>query len=154
MRILNTLVSNDVLNASVIAWLSAQLIKVISFFVNNRELNFERLIGSGGMPSSHTSFVSALTISIWKAEGFSSPIFALSVVFSIIVMYDAAGIRRAAGEQAKLLNKIVAEWKYHNNDVHYAQLKELLGHSKKEVIAGLALGILVALSYNYIRFRY
>ena len=154
MSFFKVLVSNDILNSAFIAWFLAQLYKVITHFRKEHEFSFERVVGSGGMPSSHTSFVSALTISVWKTQGFASPIFALSVAFSVVVMYDAAGVRRAAGEQAKLLNKMVAEWKYYDNDFRQKQLKELLGHSKKEVLVGLVLGITVALVYNYLKFGY
>ena len=154
MDFFKTLVSNDVINVAFISWFIAQFIKVAVHFKKKGNFSFERLFGSGGMPSSHTAFVSSLTISMWKTQGFASPVFALSVVFSAIVMYDAAGIRRAAGEQAKILNRIVSEWKYHDTEVRHAQLQELLGHSKKEVIAGLGLGISVALLYNLIKYGY
>ena len=97
------------------------------------------------MPSSHTSFVTALTAAVALNEGLSSSLFAVCVVFSFVVMYDASGVRRAAGEQAALLNRLVENFGREKLEVTGERLKELVGHSPLEVIAGAALGIAVAI---------
>ena len=88
-------------------WFGIQLFKVIYDLVTTKKFNFKRILGAGGMPSSHSAVVTSLATLIGKYEGITTPIFAISVIFAFVVMYDAAGIRRAAGKQAKLLNKLV-----------------------------------------------
>lgn len=130
---------------AIICWFVAQVIKVIVLLVTEKKLNFRRLVGSGGMPSSHSAFVTGLAVSLGIKCGFLSNEFSISAVLALVVMYDACGIRRAAGEQAKILNKLVAEWSnqnYKNTEVH---LKELLGHTPMQVVAGACLGIGIAL---------
>lgn len=136
---------DSILVTSIIAWFVAQVLKVIGVLIKSKRMDFRRLIGSGGMPSSHSSFVVSLATAIGITEGFSSNLFAMSVVFALVVMYDAAGVRRAAGQQAKILNKLVEEWG--NNDFTQTEkkLKELLGHTPVEVFAGAVLGILIAI---------
>lgn len=138
------LLSNEILIASVIGWFLAQVIKFLLVLIEEKRVNFERLVGSGGMPSSHTSFVMALTASVAINEGLSSPLFAVCFVVTFVVMYDASGVRRAAGEQAAILNKIVENFGHEKLDVTGKRLKELLGHTRLEVFAGAALGIAVA----------
>lgn len=132
------------LATAIIAWFIAQVIKVILVLLTSKKLDFGRLVGSGGMPSSHSAIVCALTTAIGLTDGFRSSIFSLSVVLSLVVMYDAAGVRRAAGEQAKLLNIIVEEWGKNSYSENEKKLKELLGHTPKEVFAGACLGIFIA----------
>lgn len=136
---------DSVLITCIIAWFAAQLIKVISVLIKNKKLDFRRFIGSGGMPSSHTSFVTSLAAGVGMECGFSSAEFAISTVLALVVMYDAAGIRRAAGQQAKILNKLVEEWGNADFTATDKRLKELLGHTPKEVFAGAILGVFVAL---------
>ena len=102
---------------------------------------------SGGMPSSHSALVVSMATSIGYANGFNSSIFALSATVALIVMYDAAGVRRAAGKQAAVLNEIVEELQAHRG-IREEKLKELLGHTPIEVIAGAALGILIAFIFR------
>lgn len=137
--------SSSVLITSIIAWFIAQLIKVITVLVKSKKLDFKRFIGSGGMPSSHTSFVVSLAAAIGIKNGFSSDIFAASTVMALVVMYDAAGVRRAAGQQARILNKLVREWEKNDFTQTEKKLKELLGHTPIEVFAGAILGIAIAL---------
>ena len=137
------LLDNYVLWVSLICWFAAQLLKVIFYGVKYRELNLERFVGSGGMPSSHTSTVIGLTVSIARLHGFDSPLFAVAAILSCVVMYDASGIRRAAGEQAKVLNRLLFE--HHGPDETQKMLKELLGHTPLEVFGGAVLGIVLAL---------
>lgn len=136
--------SNRVLITSAAAWLAAQLLKVVFIFLTRRELDFRRLVGSGGMPSSHSSFVTALSISVGRVLGFNSPEFAICAVFAFIVMYDAAGVRRAAGKQARILNIIIKEMQ-DTGKLEEERLKELIGHTPVEVIAGAVVGIIISL---------
>lgn len=136
--------SNTVLIISVVAWLAAQLLKVVFIFLTRRKLDFRRLVGSGGMPSSHSAFVTALSMSVGKLLGFNSPEFAICAVFAFIVMYDAAGVRRAAGKQARILNIIIKEMQ-DTGKFEEERLKELIGHTPVEVIAGAAVGIIISL---------
>lgn len=130
---------------SILSWFIAQLIKVIHTIIKSRKLDFRRFVGSGGMPSSHSSFVTSLATAVGIENGLLSSEFAIATVMALVVMYDAAGVRRAAGQQAKILNKIVEEWE-HADFAHTDQrLKELLGHTPKEVFVGAILGILIAL---------
>lgn len=135
---------NRVLGTAMLAWLIAQLIKVILFSYKEKRLVVSRMIGAGGMPSSHSAFVVAMSFAIGYQAGFDSSVFALSAAFAIVVMYDAAGVRRAAGTQAKLLNRMVVELIEEGRLPQYELLKELLGHTPVEVFAGALLGALVA----------
>lgn len=123
-------------------WFFIQLFKVIWDLVTTHKFNFKRILGAGGMPSSHSGVVTSLAAMIGKTQGFNSPIFALSVIFAFIVMYDAAGVRRAAGKQAKLLNKLIETPGLSNVQVQ-EKLVEVLGHTPKQVIVGAIIGITV-----------
>ena len=130
---------------ALICWFVAQVIKVIVVLVTDRRFDLERFFGSGGMPSAHSAFVTGLSVAIGIANGFSSEIFAVSAVLALVVMYDAAGVRRAAGEHAKLLNEIIKELSSQNFKKVEIQLKELLGHTPLQVFAGAALGLVIAI---------
>ena len=143
MNFFEQIIDNKVLVTCITAWFIAQLIKIILTFYKSKVIDLTRLVGSGGMPSSHTSFVMALATAIGKIYGWNSPLFALSVCFASVVMYDAAGVRRAAGYQAKVLNMIIDDLAHHK-PLGNERLKELLGHTPKEVLAGAVLGILIA----------
>lgn len=135
----------SVLVTCLIAWFAAQLIKVIHTLIVSKKIDFRRFVGSGGMPSSHSSFVTSLATAVGIEEGFSGAAFAIATVMAMVVMYDAAGVRRAAGQQARILNKIVEEWENADFAQTDKRLKELLGHTPKEVFAGGILGIAIAL---------
>jgi len=137
---------NYVLSVSIISWCIAQLLKVLFVLVKTKKIDFSRFIGSGGMPSSHSAFVSAMAISVGRQEGFHTPLFAVCSVLGLIVMYDAAGVRRAAGKQAIVLNKIIDEFGQSNLKFE-ERLKELLGHTPIEVIAGAILGIIIGFAF-------
>lgn len=137
------ILQNDVLWVSILAMLMAQGLKLLYFGLKTRQLNFRLLTSTGGMPSSHSAFVMALSTGVGLRLGWSSPLFAVAFIFSMIVMYDAAGIRRAAGKQARILNQILDQ-AYRGQEVKHDQLKELLGHTPLEVVAGGILGILLA----------
>lgn len=119
-----------------------QLFKLLYDLVTTKKFNFKRILGAGGMPSSHSAVVTSLTTMIGLSQGANSPMFALAVIFSFIVMYDAAGVRRAAGKQAKLLNKIVQTPGLSGVEVN-EKLQEVLGHTPIQVIVGAVIGIIV-----------
>lgn len=138
---------NHVLVAALLAWLIAQLLKGILYFIQNRKMNWDRFWGSGGMPSSHAALVTSLVMSIAIEDGgISSTSFAIALVFAFVVIYDATGVRYATGEQGKVLNKI-NELKGDENKLFEKDFKELIGHTKLEVFAGSVLGIAVAIVY-------
>lgn len=127
-----------------VVWFGIQLFKVIYDLVVTKKFNFKRIMGAGGMPSSHSAVVTVLATLIGKYEGIQSPMFALAVVFSFVVMYDAAGVRRAAGKQASLLNKIISTPGLTTLQVQ-ERLVEVLGHTPIQVVVGAAIGIIVGL---------
>lgn len=112
MNIFRTLTSNYIINLGFVAWFSAQILKVLFTYMMTDKLVMERLVGAGGMPSSHSSLTCAIAIGMARKLGFSSPEFGLAVAFAAIVMYDAMGVRRAAGEQAKVINKMVFHYPF------------------------------------------
>lgn len=161
--------SNYILNVGILSWFLAQLIKTILVFVKFKEVRLERMVGAGGMPSSHSALVCSITMAMAKVEGFQSPLFALTFAFAAVVMYDAMGVRRAAGEQAKVINRMIFSFKDMSRifDVlgqeieaefddleentenlediaEHKELKEFLGHTPLEVLGGALLGIVVA----------
>lgn len=127
-----------------LVWFGIQLFKFIYDLIKTKKFNFKRLMQAGGMPSSHSGVVVSLTTMIGKNVGINSPLFAVSLIFSFIVMYDAAGVRRAAGKQASLLNKIVETPGLTGLQVS-EKLVEVLGHTPFQVIVGAAIGVVVGL---------
>ena len=127
-----------------LVWFGIQLFKFIYDLVKSKKFNFKRLMQAGGMPSSHSGVVISLTTMIGKNVGINSPLFAVALIFSFIVIYDAAGVRRAAGKQAKLLNKIVETPGLTSLQVS-ERLVEVLGHTPVQVIVGAAIGVIVGL---------
>ena len=122
-----------------------QIFKFLTDFVVNKKINLKRLMGAGGMPSSHSAVVCALSSSVGKIYGFDSGIFAISIIMAFVVMYDAAGVRRAAGKQASILNQLI-----NSNQVHVdtnVKLKELLGHTPVQVIVGGVYGVIVGIIF-------
>jgi acid phosphatase family membrane protein YuiD len=130
--------------APIVAWSIAQAAKVILYSVRERRLNLRVLAVTGGMPSSHSAIVMGLTTAIGKYAGPTSPQFAIALIFSFVVMYDAAGLRRAAGRQAAILNRLVEDL-VHMRGVQEQKLRELLGHTPIEVLVGAVLGVVVGL---------
>ena len=137
-------IANRVLMTCVIAWFIAQALKVIFYYILERRWDFGRMFGLGGMPSSHAAVVCALATAVGVSRGFYSSEFAIAFVLASIVMTDAAGVRRAAGKQAALINKIMRELTKEGRGLTHETLKELLGHSPFEVMIGALLGILIA----------
>lgn len=128
-------------------WFVTQVYKVIHDIKKFRRIDPRRIWGAGGMPSSHSACVTVLATIIGKNQGYDTPIFALSVVFAMIVMYDAAGVRRAAGKQARVINKILAVPNLKEVNIQ-EKLGELLGHTPLEVIVGAILGISIGLIFG------
>ena len=147
MKTINDLVCNEVLVCSVVSYFVAQIIKIIINLCNEKVLDLSLIFSSGGMPSSHSSTVSALSFSVARTVGVGSPLFALCVVLSAIVMYDAAGVRREAGKHAKLLNQIVGDLFSGNSEYAQSAFKELIGHTPFQVVMGALLGILIGLFF-------
>jgi len=138
------LVSNPLFHALSCGFL-VQISKVLTFLVREKKINVRRFVETGGMPSSHAASVMALSTCVGLREGFESVPFAVALYFSIIVMYDAAGLRRAAGRQASLLNRILNEHIQLPGAPHQ-QLRELLGHTPFEVLVGALIGILFSIA--------
>ena len=144
MNELQKAINNKYLYIPLIVWFCIQLFKVIYDLITTKKLNFKRIMGAGGMPSSHSAVVTSLATLIGKYQGVDTPIFAVSVVFAMVVMYDAAGVRRAAGKQARLLNKIVETPGLSGVQVQ-EKLVEVLGHTPLQVIVGAFIGIVVGI---------
>jgi acid phosphatase family membrane protein YuiD len=130
--------------APLVAWAIAQAAKVILTSWRQRKLNLRVLAETGGMPSSHAAIVMGMTTAVGKYAGVSSAAFAIALIFSFVVMYDAAGLRRAAGRQAAILNRLVEDL-VHMRGMQEQKLRELLGHTPVEVVVGALLGIGVGL---------
>ncbi len=135
--------SNSILTATGWAWLVAQILKVIINSIRERRLNLWYMTTMGGMPSSHSATVAGLATAVGVREGFRSTLFAIALVFAFVVMYDAAGVRRAAMHQARILNQIIDEL-FQGHPISETRLRELLGHTPFEVIVGAVLGAVVA----------
>ena len=128
-----------------VGWTVAQAIKMVTGLVRTRRVDFRYLLSTGGMPSAHSAMVCALFTSIGLTEGFSAPVTMLAFAFAAITMFDAASVRRAAGLQATVLNQMIQEL-FKEHRLSQTKLKELLGHTRKEVFAGMLLGVVVALA--------
>lgn len=135
------LLSNKSIAVPILAWFFAQFIKVVGVVIKENKLDFTRFVGSGGMPSSHASFIVSLATVTAKNKGLDSIEFGIAFAVALIVMYDAAGVRRAAGKQAEALNQLIFS---HDHKIRIdGKLKELLGHSPLEVTMGAMLGIFI-----------
>lgn len=135
-----------ILAAAATAWFIAQAIKMILSFIENKQIDWSLATASGGMPSSHTAFVIAATTMIGKIEGMESSMFALAVVLSIVVMYDAMNVRRAVGHMGQTLNQIINNINK-SGKVNVENVKEILGHSPLQVLVGLVLGLVVGMAF-------
>lgn len=143
MTYLKDFLSNSVVWTAVLGWVVAQALKII--FTWDKRLDFKRIVGSGGMPSSHAAFVMSLAMAVGFELGFNTPEFAMAGVMAFVVMYDATGVRRSAGQQAAILNKLVDSIQRADFPKTEKRLKELLGHTPIEVFAGAILGIIIAI---------
>ena len=133
--------------ACLTAWFLAQFIKIIIELILYKKLDLHRIMGSGGMPSSHSSLVCCMATSIGKYVGLDQPLFSVAAVLAFIVMYDALNVRRAAGEQAKVLNYMMLNWKDLKPEMFSNELKELLGHTPIQVFVGAVMGITIGILF-------
>lgn len=139
------LADNRILLAGILGWFSAQGLKVVLTYLLTHKWDFSRFFGSGGMPSSHSAFFCAVTTAIGFKEGLASSLFSLSLCFTVIIMYDAAGVRRAAGQQAAVLNRILDDMFNKGQGLDEKKLKELIGHTPVQVVAGALLGVAIGI---------
>lgn len=148
MRLLQEFLNNNVFFVVFFAWAFSCVLKGFLVWVKDKKLDMTRFMGPGGMPSSHSTIVTCLAACVGLKEGFDSSLFVICCAFALVVMYDASGIRRAAGQQAKMINMIIDAWDETDPLEKQIRLKELLGHTPLEVCAGAALGIGIAVLAN------
>ncbi len=139
------IITNKALVVPICAWAVAQLAKTFVAFLQGRGLHLRYLLGSGGMPSAHSALVTALATSVAIIQGVGSVMFAISVILALVVMYDAAGVRQSVSRQSTILNHIVKELRLGRRVTELERdLRELVGHTPFQVVAGAALGVAVA----------
>ena len=138
------IVKNKIFMTTLISWVVAQTLKVIFGVIKQKRFDFRWFVGTGGMPSTHAAGVSCLATAVGLECGFDSAYFAIALVFTLVVMFDAQGVRRATGRQAGILNKIMDDI-YWQGRIQENQLRELIGHTPVEVIVGALLGITIAI---------
>jgi len=143
------LITNYHVLCGISGWFIAQIIKFAVCFVREKKLDFQLMISSGGMPSSHSSLVCALLGAMWVDPGPGTPLFALSLAFAIVTMYDAANVRRHSGEHARLLNIIINDL-FEGKELRTKELKELIGHTPVQVLAGAVLGVAISIVLSWI----
>lgn len=147
----SVLTFNEILTVSLLSWFVAQVLKTIINFVLLGRFQLERMWGDGGMPSAHSATVTAMVIATARSEGIHSAIFAVAAVVAIITMHDAMGVRRETGEQAKVLNQMIDQWiEVSEKNAPFLQnmhLKEMVGHTPLQVVAGVLVGVAVGLLY-------
>ncbi len=147
-NIFTQLLSNRIFITTLLTWLIAQSTKVLIGVIRQKRFDFRWFVGTGGMPSSHVAGASCLATAVGLDYGFDSVYFALAASFAIVVMFDAQGVRRATGKQARILNKLMEDI-YWKGKIHEGRLRELIGHTPIEVIGGFLLGVIIAfLAYN------
>ena len=144
MQLINQLANNRILWIAIFAWAISCVIKGIVCIITSKTLKMNKIFGSGGMPSTHSATVSALAVITGIEQGFDSPFFAIALILAIVVMYDASGIRRAAGQHASFINILMDGFRKDGSE-EMVKLKEVLGHTPLEVTAGATLGIIVAI---------
>jgi hypothetical protein len=138
------IITNKILMTTLSAWVIAQTVKVSIGVIRQRKFDFRWFVGTGGMPSSHAAGASCLATAVGLEYGFNSAYFALATAFALVVMFDAQGVRRASGRQARILNKITEDI-YWQGRIDEGRLRELIGHTPVEVIVGFLLGVLIAI---------
>lgn len=157
MQDFGNIIYNRVLLAALTASLVAQVLKLAIEFAKDRKVNLRVLVTTGGMPSAHSAMVAALATGVGQTAGWASAEFAITFVFALIVMYDAAGVRQAAGKQARILNQIIDEFFQEDHEFNEDRLKELLGHTPMQVVVGSILGVVISwlagLPELYLRFN-
>ncbi len=143
MGVVLDILSNPVIQAAALAWAIAQALKVVLTLIISKRFDSSRMLGSGGMPSSHSAMTCAMLMALGFREGFTSSLFALAFCFSGVVMYDAAGVRRSTGKNAAVLNHLMDALSGDGYAFDEERLKELVGHTPIQVLAGALLGVLV-----------
>ena len=146
MNTFTDFIQNKYIYIPILLWFGIQLFKLLYDLVTTKKFNFKRILGAGGMPSSHSAVVTSLATLIGKNIGVGTPMFAMALIFAFVVMYDAAGVRRAAGKQARLLNKIVETPGLSGLEVS-ERLVEVLGHTPLQVVVGAAIGVVAGLIF-------
>ena len=140
------IITNKILIIPICAWAIAQSMKVIIVLIRNKQLDLRYLVISSGMPSSHSAFVSALATSVALIEGLGSVVFGISTILALVVIYDAAGVRRSVGQQSVALNRILHELRLRRPVAELGHdLREFIGHTQFQVLVGVLVGITVAL---------
>lgn len=152
MQLIRELLSmNEILTVSLLGWFTAQVLKTIINFILLGKFQLERMWGDGGMPSAHSATVCAMVIATARSEGIASPIFAIASVLAIITMHDAMGVRYETGEQAKVLNQMIEQWidvsEKNAPLLQNLHLKEMVGHTPLQVVAGVVVGVFVGFLY-------
>ena len=152
MQLIRELLSmNEILTVSLLGWFTAQVLKTIINFILLGKFQLERMWGDGGMPSAHSATVCAMVIATARSEGIASPIFAIASVLAIITMHDAMGVRYETGEQAKVLNQMIEQWidvsEKNAPLLQNLHLKEMVGHTPLQVLAGFVVGCVVGALY-------
>ncbi|MEG1487012.1 divergent PAP2 family protein [Lactococcus sp.] len=147
MNFFSQILHNQILLTAIVSWAIAQLIKIGIELIRTHRINWQLIFATGGMPSSHSSLVVALATATGLRQGFDSPLFAVATVLAFVVLYDAQGIRRQAGNQARIINRMLQNVENAGIKVD-KNLKELLGHTPIQVLGGTLLGIIVALIMN------
>ena len=139
--------TNKILITGLVAWCVSQVLKTLIYVIVNREFKLERLVGDGGIPSSHSATVTAVATMIGLTSGWDSPLFALAFIFAVIVMHDARGVRLETGKQAKVINDLteLIETLVGQDLTPEDKLKELVGHTPLQVLSGFILGVIIAL---------
>jgi acid phosphatase family membrane protein YuiD len=144
--LLRDLITNEILILPLVAWAVSQTLKFVILLIKEKQLDFNHLVESGGMPSSHSAMVTTLATSVAITHGMGSAFFAIATIFALVVMYDSSGVRQSVGEQAVVLNRIIRELRQHRPMAEVERdLKELMGHTSFEVYIGGIIGLAIAL---------
>lgn len=151
MELLREILKNDILMAGIVSWFTAQVLKTILYAVLNKEIDWTRMMGDGGMPSAHSATVTAVATMTGLTCGIDSPLFAIACIMAIIVMHDAMGVRLETSKQAKMLNEMVSLFEALGQPKLSMEkkLKEFVGHTPLQVMAGMLLGVIMAVIYYY-----
>jgi len=149
MYYISQILTNRIIIAGFISWATAQCLKLLIYRIVNKKLDFERLFGDGGMPSSHSATVTSVALMTGLTAGFDSPVFGVAFILAVIVMHDASGVRLETGKQAKVINELVKIFEDlgKNSLSPQERLKEFVGHTHIQVLAGFCLGIIVTFIY-------
>lgn len=145
-KVLDQIANNRVFGVTILAWIIAQGMKVLLGIVKEKRFNFRWFVGTGGMPSAHSAGAAALASSSGMSSGFDSVIFAVTLIFALVTMFDAQGVRRATGKQAEILN-LIADDLYKGDQIKPDRLMELVGHTPLQVVVGALIGIFVAVIF-------